>query len=295
MSNLDKAAKWVWLIVGVFILVWICTIRGPSEYRRWWAARQRAESPAPVRQEPGVIVGETASQDQIEGVKRQGIRFGTIVDPALVRGGLDSTAASMRENDWLLVPVQLVTYVTPQRFEIEGAEYMVEARAPDYEWKPNGNIAGHIRAGVGGINLVFCRRSGGESTVLLDRAAWISSVFLPDQPGGRLFYELAVVDTNGDDRVDSRDSLTLWASDADGSNLRQVWMPAGRVEPNRYSEPLSGDQVLSVTSDTNSDGVINEYDQPKLFRLSLGDTVATVLVSAESMAKLNSIAFGKTE
>lgn len=294
MSKLDCAAKAVWLVIGVIIIVWLSAIRGPAEYRRWSTTRQRAERPVPVRQEPGVIIGESAAHDQVEGVKRQGIRFGTIIDPSLLSAGQEGTKIPLSEKDWLLVPVQLVTYVSPQRFEVEGANYMVKVRSPAYEWKPNGNLAGHVRASVGGVNLVFCRRGGGKSSVLLDRAGWISSVFLPTQGEGQLFYELALADTNGDDRVDSRDSLALWVSEANGSNLRLVWMPSGQVEPNWYSEPPSGDQVLSVTYDTNSDGEINEYDQPELFRLSLGDTAATSLVSPESMAELNEIAFGKS-
>jgi hypothetical protein len=143
------------------------------------------------------------------------------------------------------------------------------------------------------VNIVFYRRDGSSDHLLMEKPAWINAVLIPDNPADRYFYEISISDTNGDERLDIKDNMTLWSSEPDGTGLSPVWMPAGEVESTRYREPLSGDFFGTIVKDTDLDGSITQYDRPNLFRLSIGDTVATSVVTEAMVKRIHNIVFGE--
>lgn len=79
-------------------------------------------------------------------------------------------------------------------------------------------------------NVVFVDAQGGR--LLLDRPAYVGSI---DYPRGRedvqrwIAYNIALDDTNGDGKLDSRDDMVLHVSDLEGRNLRPVLRPPLRL------------------------------------------------------------------
>lgn len=290
MSRIDRILKIIWLVIGVLVLGWIGVVAAPREWRRWEGQRAAARRPARAPVERAVIVGEQAAVDRDEGVRRQGLRFAMILDPALRSDPSPGVEQPLREDDWLLIPVILESYSRPM---VTGAAMMVYTDGTGaYTWKP-GAIGGDYRqVGLNAVNVVFYRRDGKEERLLTDRPVWFQGVQFPVKPGGRYFYELAISDTDGDDRINEKDGLTLWSSRPDGSDFKLVWMPKGQVEPTRFREPVSGDFFGTVATDTDEDGLITEYDRRELFRLAIGDTAARAVVSRAMVKRLEGIVFG---
>ena len=291
MIQLDRALKIVWLTIGVVVIVWLGMVRVPNEWSRWQQRRVRDNRPLPVRQEPGVIVGEKAARDRAASVVRQGLRFSGILDPALKSAYGGDITRPLKGGDWLLIPVGLSTYSKP-KVPPPAMLREVDPRA-NYTWK-SGLIGGDYRIiQLRAVNVVFYRRDGRDERLLLNRPAWVQAVLLPQTPDSPYYYELAVSDTNGDGRIDQTDAITLWTSGSDGSDLRLVWMPDGRVEPKRYREPMSGDLFGTVVDDTDGDGEITEYDRHELFRVAIGDTSARAVVSKSTIAEIEDIVYGE--
>lgn len=294
MSRVDGIVKVIWLVIGVVVLGWLAFVAAPREWRQWErqraAAARRPDRPTP---EPAVIVGEQATLDREGGIRRHGLRFGPILDPRMRVDQPRGESPQLREDDWLLIPVALETYRRPQ--EIPSPMDMVDDAMSHYTWK-SGEIGGEYRqVGIQAVNIVFYRRDGRDERLLTDRPAWIQGVHFPHDPGRLFFYELAISDTNGDDRINSQDGLTLWSSRPDGTDFQLVWMPKGQVEPARFREPVSGDFFGTVMYDVDKDGQITEYDRPELFRLAIGDTVARSVVPREMVERLEGIVFGRAE
>jgi len=289
MTRIDPVLRIVWLIIGIALLAWLGLARGPQEWRRWEARREYARRPPGPPREPGIIVGGQAAADRAAGVRRQGLRCPQVIDPCRPAAGRREDPRPYRDDDWLVVPVVLATFSQPLE-----ADMAMEIALPieAYTWKPSGPLGGYHGVGVDAVNLVFCRRDGRGTRLLLDRPAWVRTLYIPEEPGRPYLYDLAVADTNGDDRLDGMDGLTLWRSATDGSGLVPVWLPAGDVAPTSYREPLSGDLFGTVTRDTDGDGRITEYDRPALFRVALGDTTARMVVPDSVMARIEGIVFG---
>lgn len=85
---------------------------------------------------------------------------------------------------------------------------------------------------TGGIlwnNVVFCRKNGAESHLLLDRKAVICKSWLPDpsRPKGHeeskyLFFGIADQDTNGDGYLNGDDAVILYLCDLSGGGLTRL-------------------------------------------------------------------------
>ena len=293
MSKFDGVLKTVWLLIGVLALLWMGVVKVPYEYRRWENRRESSRRKPSPKRELGVIIGAQAEQDRVEGIRRQGLRFGEVIDPLLAERSHADSVLPLSVDDWLLVPVNLATFGKPSLFNSIGSEYMVEVKESTYTWKQSVAIGDYARAPVHGVNIVFYRRDGSAVKLLLEQPAWISAVLVPNRKGDQFYYEMAFFDTNGDDRLDQKDDLSLWTSEKDGSNLVEVWMPAGQIEVTRYREPLSGDLFGTIVRDTDLDGAITEYDQPALFRMAIGDTVAMPVVPEAIVSKVHNIVFGE--
>lgn len=292
MSRIDPFLKVIWLIIGLLVIAWLGFVKIPREWQRWELKRERDRRPPRVQREPGVIVGEQATNDREERIRRQGLRFSVVLDPVLKSGSTDGQTREFRGSDWLLVPVSLATFSRPQ---VPPAARTVHDPTTDYTWK-SGMIGGdYTNVRLQAVNVVFYRRDGSQDRLLLDQPAWIQGILLPKDQSGLYFYEMATADTNGDDRIDGDDGITLWSSRADGSDLRVVWMPRGEVAPTRYREPSSGDLFGTVVSDTDEDGEFTEYDQHELFRIAIGDTVARSVVSPEIVERIQAIVFDGRE
>lgn len=289
MSRIDPILKVIWLIIGLFAIAWLGLVRVPHEWQRWEASRERDRRPPHVQREPGVIVGEQATQDREQRVRRQGLRFSVVLDPALQSDKVEGQSRQFRGSDWLLVPVSLATFSRPQAMP---AALRVHDPAADYSWKSGIIGDDYTNVRLQAVNIVFYTRDGSKDRLLLDQPAWIQGVLLPKNRSGRYFYEIAISDTNGDDRIDGEDGITLWSSEPDGTDLDMVWMPSGEVSPNRYREPASGDLFGTVVSDTDNDGEITEYDRHELFRIAIGDTVSRSVVSLDVIERIEGIIFG---
>ena len=292
MSRLDRLTRIVWLIIGIAVLVWLGAVRAPEAWRRWETRRARTHRPAPTRRDHGVVVGEQARQDRAAGVQRQGLRFGQILDPKRPLMVWSDDPAGLDPDDWLLIAVQLAEFSHP-RVSTAMPLNPINPQA-QYTWKLEGTIGGYQRVPLRAVNIVFYRRDGGGDRLLLEQPAWIHAVFLPADPSERFYYEIATADTNDDDRLNEDDDATLWSSRADGSDLRLVWMPPGRVESNRFREPLSGDVFGTLVTDSDGDGMVTRYDRSQLFRIALGDTLARSVVSETLVSRLREIVFGET-
>jgi hypothetical protein len=287
---MDQFLKIIWLIIGVAVLAWIGLVRVPQEWQNWERQRDRARHHRQMTpREPGVIVGEQAAQDRGERLRRQGLRFSMVLDPRLKAMATDGFGEEFREDDWLLVPVSLATFEKPRAIQMASRDH---DPAADYTWKHGAISEDYATVRLQAVNIVFYRRDGSAERLLVDRPAWIQSVLLPRHAGDLYFYEMAIADTNGDDRIDGDDGLTLWSSRPDGTDLRIVWLPQGEVAPTRYREPVSGDVFGTVVKDTDHDGAITEYDRHELFRIAIGDTVAEAVVSEQVVEEIEAIVFG---
>jgi len=287
----DRTLKSIWLVIGALIICWLGFVRVPQEWEAWGQRRDRANRPLPMQRERGVIVGDRAAKDAAEGVLRQGLRFSAIVDPALAVPRGKGTLREFRDDDWLLIPIVLATYTKPVTVSSDDAVKVRLGRA-DYTWK-SGSFGGDYQSiRLHAVNLVFYMRDGGSERLLLDQPAWIQSVLLPKESSALYYYELAVSDSNGDDRIDRLDNLTLWSSNNDGTDLQLVWMPNGEVAPIRYREPKSGDLFFTVSDDSDGNGEIDEYDRVEMFRIAVGDTISKAVVSDATVAKIEEVVFG---
>lgn len=288
MPKLDKSLKIVWLVIGLATLFWLGTDGVPAEYRQWERRLMGSRRTLHPHQEPGILVGERAEQDRMAGIRRQGLRFGRILDPTSSvsrRPGGSSVPAD--PLDWLLIPVTLATFSRP----VEAEAIMVNPPDDEYRWHPGNSYGGYMRMPLSAVNVVFYRRNGSEDRLLLDRPAWVEAVYLPAHRGEAYYYEIAVLDRNGDGRITGYDGMTLWTANPDGTGLHIIWLPPGEIRTDPYHEPLSGDLFGTMCQDTDGDGKITEYDQPELFRMALGDTASRSVVSAQTMARLKEISF----
>lgn len=288
MPKLDKSLKIVWLVIGLATLFWLGTDRVPAEYRQWERRLMGSRRTLHPRQEPGILVGGQAEQDRMAGIRRQGLRFGRILDPTSSvsrRPGGSSVPAD--PLDWLLIPVTLATFSRP----LEEEAIKVFAPGDEYRWHPGNSYGEYTRVGLQAVNVVLYRRDGSEDRLLLDCPAWVEAVYLPAHRGEPYYFEIAASDKNGDGRITGYDGMTLWTANPDGKDLHIIWLPPGEIRTDPYREPLSGDFFGTMCQDTDGDGKITEYDQPELFRMALGDTASRSVVSAQAMTRLKEISF----
>ena len=210
--NGDRWLKRVWLVNGVVLLAAVviglgaAVVAGVSEWHGDKAVAVAAPSP-----EQGPNDGNAAGR---------AVRFDA---PEPVRGS--NTRLVLLHN---------------------GADYLPESAGigsarKQYNFYSEGPI----------VNVVFLPTGIGPGHLLFDRPAYLRQVSYPGETDGRadslqtwISYEVVLIDTNGDGKLDDDDERQLMVSDLDGNNLKPV-LPAGwRLKD--YS-PLKDRRTLVIT------------------------------------------------
>ena len=113
------------------------------------------------------------------------------------------------------------------------------------------------------VNLLICRQDGSKPRLLLDRKAFIVGIDIPtrrDSLRSFSLYRIVTVDTDGDQRLTSRDDSRLFISDLDGTNLAPV-LPED-LRTTRYSIDAEAQQLVLV-SRSHGRGDDRPEDQPE--------------------------------
>lgn len=113
------------------------------------------------------------------------------------------------------------------------------------------------------VNLLFCRLDGTLPRLLLDQKAFIVGIDIPsarDTLQDFNLYRIVLEDTDGDQRLTSRDEHRLYISHLDGTGLMTV-LPDG-VHCTSYSLDSIARQLILVTR-ANDQGAIRSEDQPE--------------------------------
>lgn len=148
------------------------------------------------------------------------------------RGMIVGDAANVARE--LRVNPQHLEYDTPTRVGdspyFYAPVYVIDRELPD-EVKDAIESAGDISRSLLGarINVLFFREDGSEVRRLIPRNGYVDQIRLPTSHNYRddskppyLLYQIAMEDTNGDNRVDGEDDRAYYTSDLSGGNFRQI-------------------------------------------------------------------------
>jgi len=196
----DRLSKNIWLIIGICVLIW-----GGYRSARWafdgiWKWTHPYDyrpTGVPSDNTTKVNGADTLVKSQVE-----------IKNPRAIPG-----------TDWLVYDV------LAQDQESFSAKYSTPALKEMMGVQIDPSLVEHQS------NLLFTNSKTGQSHLLIDRRAYINSVFLPS--GARpsegtsnlrsvCLFGITFDDTDGDSLLSSKDKSTWWLSDLDGRNLTMI-------------------------------------------------------------------------
>ena len=197
-SDSDRWLKRVWLVNGVVLLggmvigIGVAAVAAMTEWRGNKAVAVAAAAP-----------GRTSD------------------DGAPVRAVRYDIPASVRGTDTKLVLVH------------NGADFLPQAAGSGPSRKQYSESDQQGPA----VNVIFLPARNGAARLLVDRPAYISDVSYPGEEYGRadslqtwISYEVVLVDTNGDGKLNEDDERQLMVSDREGNNLVRVLPPGWRLK-----------------------------------------------------------------
>ncbi len=144
-------------------------------------------------------------------------------------------------------------------------------------------------------NILFYRKQDGESHLLLNKPAKISSFDTLEKkdpgkpPTQLLIYKIIETDTNADKKLNYEDATLGYLSDLSGKNIQQI-------TPNN-TQILNWSIIQSIKSifvkiikDSNNDKKFTETDESTYIKVSLENpTIGTEIISDEIEEKIKSI------
>ena len=135
------------------------------------------------------------------------------------------------------------------------------------------------------INALFFSGERGEAYPMLDRVAYIARVELPQHMRSRgasteslpehLLFEIAMEDTNGDQRINDSDRSAFYLSDYSGKDLRQITPDSLKLDDYWYSPDGSGiffEEVI-VGETERVYGMEYTLDERRLYHYDLASDV----------------------
>ncbi|MCP2728675.1 hypothetical protein, partial [Limnofasciculus baicalensis] len=144
-------------------------------------------------------------------------------------------------------------------------------------------------------NILFYRKQDGESHLLLNKPAKISSFDTLEKkepgkpPTQLLIYKIIETDTNADKKISYEDATIGYLSDLSGKNIKQI-------TPNN-TQILNWSIIQSIKSifvkiikDSNNDKKFTETDESTYIKVSLENpTIGTEIISDEIEKQIKSI------
>ena len=166
----------------------------------------------------------------------------------------------------------------------------------------------YYRYGLGGgdyNNILFYKKDGSESHLLLDRKAAITDLYYPYEGGRSDYYDSAapqalvpyllfgIVDSdyNGDGFLTPKDAVAAYVADLDGRNLKRISPPNTQLLSWSF-DPGSGTVYVAYVEDTNKDRFFNLKDQTSMVVADLATgAIKSKVVDQELIAKVKSLVF----
>lgn len=149
-------------------------------------------------------------------------------------------------------------------------------------------------------NIVFYSKNTGQSHVLLDRKAVISSFYFPygkedktQKPLPKfLLFGISEDDTNGDGVISEEDAVVVYLADLDGGNFQQV-TPSNTQLIGWEIDQYSGMIFLRLRKDSDNDKEFTEEDDMSVFKVDARMPGMGVEIIGEPVRKrIESIIFG---
>jgi hypothetical protein len=143
-------------------------------------------------------------------------------------------------------------------------------------------------------NLIFYRKQDGDTHLLLDKKALISSFDLIEtkstgKPPTRVWlYQIIDQDTNKDKKLNQQDAVIGYTSDLSGKNLQQV-TPNNTKIINWVLVPSQNAIFIKIHRDSNNDNKFTELDQTNFVRVNLEQpSMGTEIISEQIEQKIKS-------
>lgn len=146
-------------------------------------------------------------------------------------------------------------------------------------------------------NVVFYNKNSGNSHLLLNKKALISSFYFPyekedgkDKPITKfLLFGISDKDTNGDGLINEKDAIVGHMSDLSGRNLQQVTPENTQLIDLRVDKNIDA-IFLRIKKDSNNDKRFSDEDDISVFRINLSNPSAGMeIISDQISKKVNSI------
>jgi hypothetical protein len=149
-----------------------------------------------------------------------------------------------------------VRYTAPHAIRGTSTRLVMVENGRAYEPGGGGYASGGRYSSAIVANAVFLDAQGAR--LLLDRPAYVRSIDFPRSEGDIqrwIEYRIAFEDGNRDGKLDSRDGTSLYVTDLEGRNLRQVLRPPLRLQG---TEVMDATHMLVYALEPPADQRVNE-------------------------------------
>lgn len=190
----------------------------------------------------------------------------------IVYGGL----VIKEQSDYILIPVSLSEDKNQKRNPFSGSS----------SYYRDSNFI---------YNIIFYRKQDGESHLLLNKKALVSSFdFLEKKeqrksPTGFWLYRIIENDTNGDNQLTYEDASIGYLSDGSGKNLQQI--TPNNTQMLSWSVVQSvGAIFIKIVKDSDNDKKFTERDEATFIKVSLdAPSVGTEIINEQIKQQIKSI------
>lgn len=189
-------------------------------------------------------------------------------------------------------PEEIVVYSNP--IVMEDSEYiMIPVRLKDKKSGFGKSRLSEYASYRGRYNnIIFYNKNNGQSHLLLNKKAIISSFYFPnkkeyekDKPVLKfLLFGISENDTNGDGIINERDAVIVYLSDLAGKNLQQITPKNTQLIDWEIDE--NSDMIfLRIRKDSDNDGQFTERDSITVLKVNVQNPIIGTEITTDKIQK----------